>query len=336
MLWQKSKPAALPTPFSFAGLETWPERSRYMLATFNQEVRRVYKRLGRIASSHAPVLLRGEQGCGKTVVAQALHHARPAPARMLLVVDCESTTEAQLAQAFAHILLEAKRNVNTNGKHGSRQALRPNVTILLKNVAALELAAQLWLFQLLQEKAARTTAPETAEVRLIATAEQALAPLVEQQSFRQDLYYRLSTYEFELPPLRERQEDLFSFVAHFCAEAARQKHGENLPLSAQALAALQAHPWPGNLRELNETLARADEVHRGRAHGIEHVEFMTVSSNTTELEDSLREGSNGAARNNFPQAASVSKNVNGEMKDLSGVIAQSSSARKGGVAECSA
>ena len=273
-----------------------------MLATFNAEVTRVYKRLGRSASSHAPVLLRGEKGSGKTVVAQALHHARPTPSRMLLVVNCASTTETQLAQAFAQTLLEAKRNSHTNGKHGTRQTPQPHVTILLKNVARLELAAQLWLFQLLQQKAARMAASETAEMRLIATTEQALAPLVEQQSFRQDLYYRLSTYEFELPPLRERVEDFFNFVVHFNAEIARQNHGENLPLSAQALAELQSHPWPGNIRELQETLARAHEVHRGRANGIEYIEFMTASSKT-ELEDSLKEGSNGAARNNFSQRA---------------------------------
>ena len=273
MLWQKRKPIKLPRPYCFPGLELWQEGNLYLFETSSPSLTRIYKKLARILNSHAPILLCGESGCGKIVIAQALHHAGPAGPRALLLVNCDGTTETQFTQAFAHALNEAKNAAHTNGKNSVRQHAPASVTVILRNVLALAPELQHCVLRLLQEKATHISAPEAAQVRLIATTTKTPAPAVKQGHFRQDLYYRLSTYEFELPPLRERMEDLSAFIAHFSAKAARQNGGHQLAFSANASATLQAHTWPGNLAESEDTLLRAHKANSGRNATIEHLDL---------------------------------------------------------------
>ncbi len=277
MLWQKPKPAGPPVQYHFPGLEQWQDRNLYLLETLNANVTRTYKKLGRILNSHAPVLLRAESGAGKAVLAQALHYAGQMKPRTLLEAHGAAVSEKQLAQAFAHALHEMKKAAPTNGKHVRPPNTPSSVTVLLKNVAASSPALQLWLVRLLRGELENEAALAT-RVRLLATTTEDLAPLAAQGRFRQDLYYRLSTYELTLPPLRERKEDLPQFVAHFFSQSARRNAEREFGCGANALAVLQAHSWPGNIRELEETLARACEAHRGRTAMIEQLELMPAPS----------------------------------------------------------
>jgi DNA-binding NtrC family response regulator len=267
MSWQKPKPEGSPVQYRFPGLEQWQDRSRYLWETRNAEVTRIYKSLGRILNSHAPVLLRGERGAGKTVLAQALHHAGEIKPRALLIVHCANETEAHAAQAFAHARHEMNKAAAANGKHARPSHARASVTVLLRNVEAASPGLQHWLVRLLRGELENET-HLAARVRLLATA--AEEP---RDRLRRDLYYRLSTYEFALPPLRARKEDLPDFVAHFLTLCARRHRGLKVDCSASALAAMSDHDWPGNIRELEQKLAHACETARGQTAMIEPLEL---------------------------------------------------------------
>ncbi len=266
MLWQKNKQAKPSGPYRLPGLEQWVERKQYLFETLNPDLRLLYKRLNRITQGCSPILLCGESGSGKTVLALAMHHARSNTARALVEIACDAVSEAELSQLVMHKLCELQKATNTNGKINHAPAAPRHLTLLLKNVAALSSEAQGTMLRLLQDNAALMAEATPVAMRLIATTAQPLAPLVEQGEFRQDLYYRLSTYEFELPPLRNRLEDLPALLDCYRANAAWQ-----LRYSEGALEQLRAHSWPANLRELHETLTRTHKAYRDEI--IEHFEL---------------------------------------------------------------
>lgn len=280
MLWQKNKQAKPSGPYRLSGFEQWAEHKCYLFDTLNPKLRLEYKRMQRIAQGRAPILLCGENGSGKSVLALALHHARAASVRALLELDGAALSEAELSQIVTLKRAELQKTGNTNGKANHAPAAPTHLTILLKNVAALSLEAQSTLLRLLQENAAFMAATTPIAVRLIATTRQALAPLVEEKKIRQDLYYRLSTYEFELPPLRERLEDLPALLACYSRNAA-----EPLRYSEGAFDQLRAYAWPANLRELHETLAR---THKTYCDGV--VEHFELAPQATHFANARQNG----------------------------------------------
>ncbi|NUO83914.1 sigma-54-dependent Fis family transcriptional regulator, partial [candidate division KSB1 bacterium] len=248
-----------------------------MLATLSPTMSLIYRKIGRILSSRAPVLLRGESGCGKEVLAHALHHASRLQKQKLLIVHCATAAETTLPQELYEACAAHSTSFNANGKPAGAPHHTLAVSVLLKNVEALSLNLQLWFMRLLQDKTlfdAAGGAALTLRLRLVATTQSDLAQHVEQGRFRQDFYYRLSTFEFVLPPLRERREDLPGFVAHFIKKAAMQKGGRETVCSETARAQLMAYAWPGNIRELEETLVRALARHSEWQSSIERIEFL--------------------------------------------------------------
>ena len=198
-------------------------------------MRRVAALVRKVASSDANVLISGEAGTGKEAAALAIHFSGAYAERPFAALDCGAAPRAALEEELAASVASAGTG-----------------TLFLDEVAELPAALQLKLLRLLEERALGTPG-----LRLVAATHRDLAALVERGQFRQDLYYRLAVIPMELPPLRERGEDVLLLARHFAAHYSR-KLGKRLDgFDAEFTAFLRNHPWPGNVRELENMMERA-------------------------------------------------------------------------------
>jgi DNA-binding NtrC family response regulator len=216
---------------------------------------RMLELVARVGPSQASVLLLGESGTGKELVAQAVHEASQRAPRPLVVVDCASLPETLFeSELFGH-----ERGAFT-GASTSRPGLveaASGGTLFLDEVGDIPLTMQVKLLRLLESGTFRrvgSTELRPADVRVVSATHRNLKAMVAAGSFREDLYYRLSTFPIALPALRDRVQDLPLLAVALLARVAPQRR---LSLSAEALAALQRHTFPGNVRELRNVLERA-------------------------------------------------------------------------------
>jgi Nif-specific regulatory protein len=234
----------------------------------------------RVAPSRATVLLRGESGTGKEVVARALHERGPRAERPFVAVSCAALPEALLeSELFGH-----ERGAFTGAAQArpGRFELADGGTLFLDEVGELPLGAQVKLLRAIQERqfervGGRRTV--TVDVRLVAATNRDLEEAVRAGAFRLDLYHRLQVVELELPPLRERAEDVPLLVRHFLEELSRE-HGRELAIAPDAVVVLKAYPWPGNVRQLRNVVERLVVAHGGgpvRATDLEWLRATTPS-----------------------------------------------------------
>lgn len=200
-------------------------------------------RLRAIASSSDPVLIRGETGTGKTLVARALHEMGRRASAPFVAVHCSAVADARVETDLLG------SDLVTHAEGG---------TLLLDEAEALTPRAQLALLRAIEEQLFHSDASRTAprDVRFVAATRDDLGRLVQSGRFRADLYYRLCVFSVTLPPLRQRREDVLPLAAHFIGKHFRGP-GELPRLSAQASEALLAQDWPGNVRELENSIVRA-------------------------------------------------------------------------------
>ena len=221
-------------------------------------MRSVKHRVGRVANSMAPVLVRGESGTGKELVAQALHASSPRAAGPLIAVNCGAIPENLLEAEF----FGARKGSYTGAaqdRPGYFQAARGG-TLFLDEIGDLPLAMQSKLLRAIQERSVRplgATQEESVDVRIISATHRDLAADVHSGRFRQDLYYRLNVIEITIPPLRERREDLPALCAALLERIATDAGMATPALTPDALAAIASHPLKGNVRELENLLHRA-------------------------------------------------------------------------------
>ena len=221
-------------------------------------MRAVLDLLPRIAAADATVLLRGENGTGKGVVARALHAGSPRAARPFVTVNCPTLSEELLAsELFGHA-----RGAFTGAVRDQpgRVEAADGGTLLLDEIGEISPGLQAKLLRFLQEREfERVGETETrrADVRLVAATNRDLEADVRAGRFREDLLYRLNVVELRLPPLRERAEDILPLARHFLAFFARAARRRPPELSPTAARALQAYDWPGNVRELRNAIERA-------------------------------------------------------------------------------
>ena len=224
--------------------------------------------LGRVAQSKSTVLVTGETGTGKELVARAIH-ARSAERDMPLIrLNCATIPEALLeSELFGHVR-GAFTGATANKK--GRFALADGGSIFLDEIGALPVALQPKLLRVLQEREFEPLGSERSQrvdLRVIAATNRDLRALVAEGRFQADLFYRLSVIPLEVPPLRERREDIPLLVDHFVAKHAKRVGRTIERVDDAAREALVGHDWPGNVRELENTIERAVVMSRSTVLG---------------------------------------------------------------------
>jgi DNA-binding NtrC family response regulator len=213
------------------------------------------KKLKQVAGSDLTVLLHGETGAGKEVLARAVHDFSPRAAKPFIALDCGAIPEALLeSELFGH---EKGAFSGADRKKEGLFQLAQGGTLFLDEIANLPLGLQAKLLRVLQERELRplgSTKGVPLDVRFVAASNHDLEQEVESGRFRQDLFFRLAEFRIAVPALRERLEDLPYLAQRFLEEAGVELRRPVRRISAEALELLKAHPWPGNVRELRNVI----------------------------------------------------------------------------------
>ncbi|MEK7314777.1 MAG: sigma-54 dependent transcriptional regulator [Candidatus Eisenbacteria bacterium] len=220
-------------------------------------IREVHRLIERVAQTDSTVLIRGESGVGKELVARAVHRQSKRTKQPFVVVDCASLHENLLqSELFGH-----EKGAYTGAvrlKHGLFE-VADRGTIFLDEIGEVTPPLQVKLLRVLETGIFRRvggTADVRVDVRVIAATNRALENMMQAGAFREDLYYRLNVFTIPIPPLRERREDIPLLVAHFIRNSAIVPK-RNVEIAAEAMDVLIRYPWPGNARELANVVERA-------------------------------------------------------------------------------
>jgi len=225
----------------------------------------VFKTIGRVASTHEPVLILGESGTGKELVASAIHRNSDRAGQPFVRVNCAALSPSLLeSELFGH---EKGAFTGAVARRVGRFEQASGGTIFLDEIGDLDIDLQAKLLRVLQTgQFERVGGNETlqVDVRVIAATNRNLSALIAEQRFREDLFYRLNVVMMELPPLRARPEDIPLLAEHIVRRLARKYHWPQLALAPDAVPYLCNQPWPGNVREMQNVLIRAAILVRGR------------------------------------------------------------------------
>lgn len=224
----------------------------------SEPMQEVYRMIAKISKSNATVLIRGESGTGKELVAKAIHRNSGRAKGPFVAVSCAALPETLLeSELFGH---EKNAFTGATTQRQGRFELAHRGTLFLDEIAEVSLAMQVKLLRVLQEhEFERLGGTKTikVDVRLIAATNKDLKKMVEQNAFREDLYYRLHVIEIYLPPLRERRDDIPLLVEHFLRRF-NEENGRRLQApTPEAMELLMQYHWPGNVRELENAIQRA-------------------------------------------------------------------------------
>ncbi len=222
----------------------------------SKSMRRVFKLLDRVTDSSVPVFIHGESGTGKELVAKAIHFNGPRKRGRFIAENCAALSETLLESELFGYVKGAFTGAATD-KRGLFE-LATGGTIFLDEVGDMTPAMQMKLLRVLQENEVRRVGGKETikiDVRVISASNKDLKKLVEEGKFRSDLYYRLNVVSIDLPPLRERREDIPLLVEHFLKEGTEGRPPKRV--IREAMDVLGRYPWPGNIRELRNVIERA-------------------------------------------------------------------------------
>ncbi len=258
-------------------------------------MKRVFDLIERVAPTRASVLIIGETGTGKELVARAIHDVSERARRPFVPVNCSALAETLLeSELFGHVkgaftgAVQAKRGLFEAAKGG---------TLFLDEVSALAPSTQVKLLRVLQERMVTPvggTEPIAADFRLVAATNEDLVHLVEKGRFREDLFYRLNVFPIRVPPLRERREDIPILANAFRLRFAEENGIHPSPFLPETLSRMMTHDWPGNVRELENVVERSLILHAGASS----LPF-DPTSNTSQSADGPRELVSRASRDRW-------------------------------------
>ncbi len=220
-------------------------------------MKQIVRDIAKVSQSDASVFICGESGTGKEVISHAIHSQSPRALKPYIKVNCAAIPEALIeSEFFGH---EKGSFTGAHERKLGRFELANQGTLLLDEVSEIPLSLQAKLLRAIQEREfERVGGTKTirVDVRLIATSNRNMKQMVEQKLFREDLYYRLNVVPIELPPLRERKEDILSLAEYFLARLCEENHKKQKRLSSAAQKHLMGYSFPGNIRELINILER--------------------------------------------------------------------------------
>ncbi len=221
-------------------------------------MQRVFETLQKVAETDITVLVRGESGTGKELVAQALHNRSNRRHRPFVAVNCAAISrELVESELFGH---EKGAFTGADARRQGRFEAADGGTIFLDEIGDMAAETQAKVLRVLQERSFERvggTKPIQVDVRVVAATHRNLEEEVRKERFREDLYYRLKVVEIELPPLRERREDIPALALRFLEQVTERLGREKKQISEAGMAALVRHGWPGNVRELNNVVEQA-------------------------------------------------------------------------------
>ncbi|MAC29015.1 MAG: sigma-54-dependent Fis family transcriptional regulator [Sandaracinus sp.] len=231
--------------------------------------------LERVAPTDLGVLLLGETGTGKELAARGLHGASGRGEGPFVVVDCGAIQPNLIeSELFGH---EKAAFTGADRLRVGAFEAADGGTVFLDEIGELPLSLQPKLLRVLERREVQrlgSSSPRTVDVRLVAATHRDLAGMVRDGGFREDLYFRLAEMEVRLPPLRDRAGDVALLAERILAELAEVQEDEPKGISAEALARLEAHPWPGNVRQLRNVLRRAAVMASGPTLGPEDLDAL--------------------------------------------------------------
>jgi DNA-binding NtrC family response regulator len=221
-------------------------------------MQQVKQKIELVSRSNATVLIRGESGTGKEIVARGIHLASSRRERPMLAVNCAALSENLLeSELFGH---EKGAFTGADKLRRGRFELADGGTLLLDEISEIAPALQAKLLRVLQENCFErvgSSLTQQVDVRVIATTNRNLESCVEEGDFRRDLFYRLNVVPIEIPPLRNRVEDIPELCRHFIHQASKRERTAFRHIDPEAISVLQRYDWPGNVRELQNIIERA-------------------------------------------------------------------------------
>ncbi|MDQ1589517.1 MAG: hypothetical protein QOG71_144 [Pyrinomonadaceae bacterium] len=239
--------------------EEWSRRYGFpRIIGESDAIKRAVAETQRVATTEATVLLLGESGTGKELFARAVHHLSPRRDQPFVAINCAAIPETLIeSELFGH---ERGAFTGATERRPGKFELATGGTVFLDEIGELPLAVQGKLLRAIEEKTVDRIGgrmPVPVDVRIVAATNRELRQAAEAGEFRRDLYFRLAVFPVEIPPLRERGEDVVLLARHFAAQFGKELRGREATLTDAALATLAAHAWPGNVRELENAIERA-------------------------------------------------------------------------------
>jgi DNA-binding NtrC family response regulator len=255
-------------------------------------MREVFRTVRRVAASPATVLIRGESGTGKELVARAIHELSPRAAAPFVALNCAAMPASLIeSELFGH---ERGAFTDARERRIGRFESASGGTLFLDEIGELEPGVQAKFLRALEERRIERiggSAPIAVDVRVVAATNRDLERDVADGRFRADLYYRIHVLPVELPPLRDRREDVKLLAEHFLAQAREAAGRGPRRIAPDAVAALERFPWPGNVRELRNTVERAVALCEGDAIELADLPAQVVRTERIEaLRRAVREG----------------------------------------------
>ena len=230
----------------------------------SRRMRAVFDMIERIGRTTSTVLITGESGTGKGLIARAIHRSSSRAARSFVSINCGALPENLLeSELFGH-----EKGAFTGAVREKKGLFKEadGGTLFLDEIGETSLAMQVKLLQVLQERVVRRVGgnvEEPVDVRIICATNKDLVRKVAEKTFREDFYYRIAVIPLLIPPLRERREDLPLLVRHFLRKVAAEQRIPEKKISTEAMRVLEAHPWPGNVRELENLIERTVALEPG-------------------------------------------------------------------------
>ena len=274
-------------------LDSYPKidaRSRHTLLGDSSVMRNIRSKIAKLGRSQAPIHIAGESGTGKELVARLIHSKSPRYEKPFVAVNCGAIpSDLMEAEFFGH--KKGSFTGAVSDQAGLFQAADGGC-LFLDEIADLPLSLQVKLLRAIQEKSIRPIGSQQeipVDVRILSATHRNLAGLVQENKFRQDLYYRINVIELEVPPLRERREDIPALAEHILSKMIEQS-GENKPeLSSEALDVLKRYSFPGNVRELENILERAIALFDNNRIEIEDLNLPIENNVLSDIPEDLPE-----------------------------------------------